>query len=307
MEELYHVGVEYDGKSYAVMGDLAHNDVLERIVTPWLKNEVFIVNGVKIPPEKGPVLKISRSELPLKRLIQMVEQELAQKRQSQVRAGILDMKTHPVKLLAVGKGTDVTDHLIEEARRIQPERSEATSTGVTSIDPRDVFVVYGRNTAAYEAMLTFLRALDLHPVDWNDLWTETGSGAPYVGEILDQAFARAQAVIVLLTPDESAELTAAFVRDGDSSTERGGKQPRPNVLFEAGMAFGRHSHRTVLVEFGDVRPFSDIAGRFALRFHNSAESRNALALRLEGMGCAVRKTGSWLTAGDFSPQTLALN
>ena len=75
---------------------------------------------------------------------------------------------------------------------------------------------------------------------------------------------------------------------------------RPWILFEAGMAFGRRADRTVLVEIGDLRPFSDVAGRHVVRLNNSTQRRQELAQRLETAGCAANLTGTdWHTAGDF--------
>ena len=259
-----------------------------------------MVDGTKISREMNPVLKISCSEQSLSRLIQIVEHEETAKRQRQTSNGILDLRKHRTKLLAVCKGTDVTNNLIDEARRQQSVASNMITNSATCNDSRDVFIVYGRNIAVYDAMLAFLRALDLHPLDWTELWTETNSGAPYIGQILQEAFDRATCVIVLLTPDESSQLSESYIRAEDNPEDRGGKQPRPNVLFEAGMVFGRDSNRTILVEVGKVRHFSDISGRFILRFDGSAKSRHGLAQRLESLQCAVRRTDSWLTAGDFT-------
>lgn len=299
MNDLYHVSVEY-GKSYSVRGDLTHDEVMDKFVIPWLNNQVLIVNGTKISPEMSPVLTISRSEKSLSQLMQIVEREETERRQRQTSNGILDLRKRPIKLLAVKKATDVTSNLIEEAGHQPSITSNTMTNSATFNDSRNVFVVYGRNIAVYNAMLAFLRALDLHPLDWTELWTGTGSGAPYIGQILDEAFARATAVIVLLTPDESSQLSESYIRTEDNSEDQGGRQPRPNVLFEAGMAFGRDSNRTILVEVGKVRHFSDISGRFILRFDGSAKSRHDLAQRLENLQCAVRRTDSWLTAGDFT-------
>ena len=77
-------------------------------------------------------------------------------------------------------------------------------------------------------------------------------------------------------------------------------QARPNVLFEAGMAMGRNEDRTVLVELGTLRPFSDVAGRHAIRFGDNSQCRQELAKRLETAGCPVNLDGTdWHTAGDF--------
>jgi predicted nucleotide-binding protein len=64
-------------------------------------------------------------------------------------------------------------------------------------------------------------------------------------------------------------------------------QARPNVLFEAGMAFGKNANSTVLVELGSVRPFSDVAGRQGVHLDNSRERRHELATKLANAGCDV--------------------
>jgi hypothetical protein len=58
----------------------------------------------------------------------------------------------------------------------------------------------------------------------------------------------------------------------------------------------------VLVELGEVRPFSDVAGRHAVRLANDPQKRKDLAQRLQDAGCAVDLSGNdWLTTGDFTP------
>nr|WP_283812911.1 TIR domain-containing protein [Bradyrhizobium rifense] len=80
---------------------------------------------------------------------------------------------------------------------------------------------------------------------------------------------------------------------------------RPNDsvrLFEAGLAMGRHAEKTVLVQVGKIKPFSDVAGRHIVKLSESTESRNDLANRLEKIGCKVDKVGrDWLKAGYFVP------
>ncbi len=113
-------------------------------------------------------------------------------------------------------------------------------------DPRRVWVVHGRNIAARTAMFRFLQSLDLDPIEWNEAIASTGGGAPFIGEILDRAFEEAHAVIVLLTGDDMAYLRSEFANADDAPTEMTPTpQARPNVLFEAGMAFGRLRHCTL--------------------------------------------------------------
>lgn len=171
----------------------------------------------------------------------------------------------------------------------------------SSSDNRTVFVVHGRNEALRKAMFDFLRSINLAPMEWTTAVALTGEGSPFIGQVLDTAFNTATAIVVLMTPDEVAYLQPRYASgEGDKEAQPAG-QARPNVLFEAGMALGRDAKRTVLVEIGEVRPFSDVAGRHAIRLDNSTASRQSLAMRLETAGCRVDLAGTdWHNTGDFT-------
>ena len=178
----------------------------------------------------------------------------------------------------------------------QPTREVRPATSA-----REVFVVHGRNLSARDALFEFLRSLDLYPLEWSESVAATGKPLPYIGEILDAAFSFAHAVVVLFTPDDESRLREQFRIDSDPphETQLTG-QARPNVLFEAGMAMARDQNRTVLIELGDLRPFSDIAGLHTIRLNDTPERRQELAQRLRAAGCPVNTDGTdWYTAGDF--------
>jgi len=138
-------------------------------------------------------------------------------------------------------------------------------------------------------------------MEWTQATQLTGVATPYIGNVIDVGFEAAQAIVVLLTPDDIAYLRPEYAGDGDPDCEPSG-QARPNVLFEAGMAMGRQPARTVLVELGQVRAFTDVAGRHVLRLDNSAAKRREVGTRLGTAGCSVDWTGEdWMTAGDLMP------
>ncbi len=185
----------------------------------------------------------------------------------------------------------------------QPEAMDAKPSDheISKIeaDPAAVFVVHGRNHSARDAMFTLLRAFGLSPIEWEEAISLTKKGSPYIGEILEAGLQRAQAVVVLLTGDEESRLRKHFASGDEGETFL--VQPRMNVIFEAGMSLGLRPERTILVEIGETRSFSDIAGRHAVRFTtDSPEPRGDLAKRLKTIGCSVQFDGNdWMTAGDF--------
>ena len=169
-------------------------------------------------------------------------------------------------------------------------------------DARNVFVIHGRNAPIKHSMFEFLRSIDLRPLEWSQLVASTLSGSPYIQTVLNQAFVQAQAIIVLLTPDDVAKLNRSlWMKDDPEYEKRLTGQARPNVLLEAGMAIALNREQTIFVEVGELRPFSDLAGIHTLRFDGSPNSRQALVSRLKTAGCAADTDHNtdWLTTGDF--------
>lgn len=174
----------------------------------------------------------------------------------------------------------------------------------TKVNPRNVFVVHGRNHKVRDAMFDFLRSIDLRPIEWDEAIRETGEGSPTIPKILEAGFSMAQVAIILMTPDDEAKLRDEFIEDDDGDDERVlTPQPRPNVIFEAGMAMGKYPERTILVEAGKIRLISDILGRHIIRISDTPEMRKSLVSRLETAGCSTNTRGTgWLSAGNFNLQ-----
>lgn len=182
---------------------------------------------------------------------------------------------------------------------------EAESTqnrdAIMERDSKRVFVVYGRNTAAYNAIVLFLQSLRLEPRDFLEVRNEL-KGAPFIGNIVRAGMDRAQATLVLFTPDEHAFLRPGLDRPNDPSKDRQRWQSRPNVLFEAGMALAIDETRTIPVTLGDVALPSDLDGRHVIRLSNDVAARASLKDALEAAGCDVHQSGKWFDsklAGDF--------
>ena len=212
-----------------------------------------------------------------------------------LRGGLAKVEVSPEKSRGVEEVAGVA-----ESRRSRP-RQRSVRGGRPSKRGNSVFVVHGRNERLRRAVFQFLRAAGVHPIEWSKAIAMTGKASPYVGEILEVAFGRAQAVVVLLSPDDEAKLKDEFTRPQDPTFERRlTGQARPNVLFEAGMAFGSHPDKTVLVEVGELRPFSDTFGRHVVRLSNSLTSRQEMMVKLSNAGCSVDfTTTDWQSEGDF--------
>jgi hypothetical protein len=140
-------------------------------------------------------------------------------------------------------------------------------------------------------------------VEWEHAVAKTGLPNPYVGDVVEAGLRMAGAAVVLLTPDDFVQLRGDLVRDEDGPDEREIRgQARPNVYYEAGIADALGRDRTVIVEIGNVKSFSDAAGRHVVRYDGSAGKRHALAERLRVAGLNIDTGGQdWLSAGDVEP------
>ena len=166
---------------------------------------------------------------------------------------------------------------------------------------RSVFVVHGRDEQVRRAMFELVRRLDLRPLEWEALVHSVDDGSPYVGQVVANAPRQAQAALVLLTPDDVVSLHPALrgVDEPAYETQRT-CQPRPNVLIELGLALATYPERTVIVEFGGLRPIGDLLGRHTVRFDGSTESVHRIIGRLKQAGCAVDDTAiNWRDTAVF--------
>lgn len=200
--------------------------------------------------------------------------------------------------------SDFLDHFYQAIQEINTLEAvdNMSITKEVSVDSNVVFVVYGRNENIRKSMFNFLRSIGLSPLEWRSLLLKTGKASPYIGEVLETAFTTAQAVVVILTPDDEVKLKDEFITETDEIIEKNIMgQARPNVLFEGGMAMGRHPDRTIFVQVGNVKSFSDILGRHLIKLNNSTEVRQDLANRLKLAGCNVNLEGTdWHSTGDFN-------
>lgn len=166
-----------------------------------------------------------------------------------------------------------------------------------------VFVISGRDGALTESMYALLDALGCKPVEFHQAVSKVrGTGNPFIGDVLDRAFEQNQALVVMFTPDDEAKLKDHFLKKGGDHGERKlSGQPRPNVIFEAGMAMSRHPEKMVMVQVGAVKSFSDISGRHIVHLNGSYDSRLDFATRL-GNICKVDTSGTrWTRVGKFTP------
>lgn len=203
---------------------------------------------------------------------------------------------------ALEKAEVFLESCIREIDEYWSDDGETKNKNNQTPDNKKVFVVHGRDGRLRDDFFAFLRSLGLNPIEWSEALKLTGKATPYIGEALESAFKNAQAVIVLLSPDDEVRLSPELWKAKEEENEINFMlQARPNVLFEAGMAFGKHPDRTLLIEVGQVKAFSDVAGRHVVRLSNSAEKRNEIAERLRTAGCDVKTSGNdWLNTGDFN-------
>jgi predicted nucleotide-binding protein len=166
---------------------------------------------------------------------------------------------------------------------------------------KNVYVIHGHNQVIRDAMYAFLRALGLQPIEREIAVDWTGEAAPFVDRIIDVAFEHAQAVIVLLTAEDKIRLREKFWDEHDKNNEKIFRtQSSQDQIFEVGYAFGKAPTRTILVQIGDVKLFTDIEGRYISNFTGSASDRHTLKNQLKRAGCVVEDKGiSWLSAGNF--------
>ncbi len=132
-------------------------------------------------------------------------------------------------------GRDITEP-VSNSLSAAPSAEAAEAATSFATNRKSVVVIYGHDTEANNGLFDWLRAIGLQPREWSQLVRATGSGSPYIGQVLDRAFQDAQAVVALFTPDEYVTARTASP-DGQNA---GRYQVLPVIPYERVGAGRRH-------------------------------------------------------------------
>lgn len=279
-----------------LIGDLTEQDVKEIIVEPYLASESLYVNGRIVGPAEIFRLRIFKTTGTLEQ--QELEVRLRDLRALKRWVGTAEgFKRH-----AVEEATDVTRDFIRRAPSASslPTPNSTIQTESTPVaDPQTIFLVHGRNSALLDSVTRFLTSLGLQVLKWEEVVNQTGEANPYIHVVLERGLESAFAVVVLFSPDDLAMLHPDLLGLSDDDNSLYG-QPRPNVIYEAGLAMSKYRNRTLLVEVGKNRGISDLSGMHLVRLDNTIEKRRAFADRLRAIGCTIQDPdGTWESSGDL--------
>jgi len=293
----YHVRISVKGYPDEVIRlDLSESELDEKILTPLNRDGSIIIQGISVTPNNIEDIKISRTKDKSDTIMSSYEFEM--------HKGAL-VGTFSDRWLVVEQGEDVTKEFLLNLT-VQDKVSPEPIQKKENVDNRKVFVVHGRDERLRKSIFDFLTALRLDPIEWPEAVHATGEGTPYVGKVL-RIINSAQAIVVLLTPDDLAHLREELWKKNEPEFEKMlSGQPRPNVLIELGMALSINEPGTIIIQVGEIKEISDIKGRHILRLDNTAAAKNQFVQRLKTAGCEVKTIGDdWLEAGDFTPPVLS--
>ncbi len=301
----YHVRITERGQRHdEVKADLDEEMLERQFLAPYRNGQPITINGRVIQASKLERIRVSMSEEPSNQIIERLRQE-------DRLSAVVGVGGPSLEWRAADRAADVTDQYITGppgtevpaiSTPISRPSSNALNIPVGPGDKRSIFVVSGRDSETTAALIQVFRALNLRIIEWEHAVLRTGLPNPYVGDVVFAGLQMADAVIVVLTPDDLVVLRADLLHTDDGSMERTVQgQARPNVFYEAGIADAYGRERTVIVEIGPAKSFSDVSGRHVLRYDGSAARRNALVERLQLAGLEPDRSGSdWLNVGDVT-------
>jgi predicted nucleotide-binding protein len=267
-------------------------------LAPYREGRPITVNGRTVPMEKLLRIRISASNESSRDLVQAVREEIR-------LSGVRPVGGPSVEWLIAAKAQDVTDQYITgppgDADRISSLERRGTAPAGPG-DRKSLFLVAGRDNPAIAAVKALIRALRIKIVEWGHAVDSTGVPNPYIGDVILEGMKLADATLVLFTPDDVVQLRRDLWRDDDPHEERQYMgQARPNVLYEAGIAEVLGRKRTIMVEVGRVKPFTDTGGRHVIRLDGNVANIKALVDRMKTAGLDPDTSGTdWLTVGDVA-------
>ncbi len=277
--------------------DLTEEELEQQFLAPYRDGRPITVNGRVVEISDLERIRISTSDHSARDFIPRLQ---AEDRSSSV----VVFGGPSYSWRAAGRARDVTDYFItgppgSAVSADADPKLRRVSVPAGPGDGRTVFLVHGRHRRMREAMTQFLRSLDLKIIEWEQAVALTGEPNPYIGDVIAAGLEAADGVVVLATPDDIVRLAPDLADDDDPELTEA-RQPRQNVIYEAGMAMALAPTRTLIVATPGTKILSDIAGRHLAYLSNASPARKRVISRLQTMALRVDDSGEdWLGAGDF--------
>lgn len=156
---------------------------------------------------------------------------------------------------------------------------------MNTVDPRRVMVIHGRCEKLRRSVFDMLSDMGLRPQTFPQLNMLHGTGSNFTFDVVMNAIDQVQAVVAILYGEERVEPIPEL-----SLPAEAGLQPRPNVIFEVGVALRLKRQQTILLQIGGIREWSDIAGIQRLMFDGDPSQRLDLFNRLGAIGCDIDRS-----------------
>jgi len=302
----FHVRLSILGRrSPEIKVDIDEGTLERQFLSPYRSGLPITVSGSTFSVDRIDRIQINKSDIPTDEIIPLLKV-----RDSQSSVAIIGGPSYLARAAAWGE--DVTDQFITGPPGEASDTSIVTARG-PHVDPpiessgrtpgNQVFLIAGRDREAILGIKDFLRALGLQIIEWSHAVAKTGLPNPYIGDVVMEGLRMADVAIVVITPDDLVSLREDLRHDDDDATESETLgQGRPNVYYEAGIADAIGRERTLIIEIGPVKKFSDISGRHVIRYDGSPAMRNTVVDRLRIAGIEPNTSGNdWLEVGDIGP------
>jgi len=266
----YHVLVEPRRKNndapYCEYDKANIDEVLGKVVYPYLRNEEFRINGYTLTKADVTRLLILESD---KSQVDLVEEDVARTVSGEFPCFMT------TEQLIEARSRDITDTAFATAKRgldAVKVMSAADNSSVTKDDR--IFIVHGRDVAAKSEVARFVESLDLRVVILHE---QASSGKTLVEKI--EEYTNVKFAIVLYTPCDVGGLASDTARR---------PRARQNVVFEHGYLFGKLGrHNVCALINADVEYPSDISGMVYITFGDQDAWKLKLAKELRKAGFEI--------------------
>ena len=255
--------------------DLSKEELMERIVGPYLTGKTFMCGGQPIDAFSIDLIKVSESDEASSKLIPKLRTERAA---ASFRTGIIAPVSD--EYLVVENSRNVTRELISHPP-IKEEISEKPEV-MKSAPTKNVFIVHGRDHKPMRELKAMLKGFGLKPI----VLHEQPSGSRTIVEKLEK-YSDVGYAFVILTPDDIGSFIGKMTYVNSGALK---PRARQNVVLEFGYFIGLLGRDRVCCLYkGDVELPSDMHGIVYIPFKVSVnEAKDKIIKELKEAGYEIK-------------------